>query len=276
MSASAHVAKLHEVLAVEPSNEAAATKLLAETLSTFLSKDNLFKGKVRTLKLFGKEPSNQVEYEALEAKDSINIPVTATVPANLNYLAVILGRYYDNVAQKERTNQEARADVIVDNKVIMAGLPATFLLGMETKLKALRPILEAIPTMAPGVRWIEAKEIGPHIFKVAEPSKDVKTAKTIEHKVLPQPNATHPSQFVAVDVNKNIGEYSEEVSTGMITSSDKAMIIDRFDTLLKAVKQARMRANETNLVPINVGDAIMSHLFGDWYDPAKMNPDAKV
>lgn len=72
--------KLHQILAVEPSHEAASTKLLAEMLKTFSSKENLFKGKVRKLKLFGKEPANEVEYTALEAKDSIEQLVSATVP----------------------------------------------------------------------------------------------------------------------------------------------------------------------------------------------------
>lgn len=270
------MSKLHEILAVEPSHEAASSKLLKETTSTFNSKEQLFKGKVRTLKLFGKDDSNRIEYEALEAKDSIHQLISATVPENLNYLASVVARYYDVVVQKERTNQEARASVVINGITIMDNVPATFLLGMETKLKSWREVLESIPTMAPGVQWVDAPEMGPFIMKIKDPTKDVKTAKTVDHKMLPQPNANIPVTYVPIDVNKNIGEYTEWTSTGMINSADKAALIDRLDTLMKEVKQARMRANDVDLKIVNVGNNIMKYLFGAWYDPTKSNPDAKI
>lgn len=187
-----------------------------------------------------------------------------------------MAKYYDVVAQKERTNQEARADVKIDGVVIMADMPATFLLGMETKLKAWRAVLEAIPTMAPGVKWVPDTDAGPHIYKIEEPVKDVKTAKTVDHKQLPQPNANIPVTYVPIDVNKNIGEYTEWTSTGMISTADKAVLIDRLDKLLQAVKQARMAANDAELKMVAVGDNIMKYIFGVWYDPTKTNPDAKI
>lgn len=270
------MSKLHEVLAVEPSHEAASTKLLAEAVKTFNGKEGLFKGKTRTLKLFGKDEANKVEFEALEAKDSINQKVAATVPENLNYVATVMARYYDVVAQKEATNQHARADVVINGVTIMADMPATFLLGLETKLKAWRELLEAAPTMLPGLPWVPATELGAYIYKIADPVKDVKTAKTVDHKMLPQPNAQHPAQYVPIDVNKNIGEYSEFTSSGQISTADKAALIDRLDSLLKAVKQARMRANDVEVKQVQVGDSLMGYLFGAWYDPTKMNPEAKV
>lgn len=226
--------------------------------------------------MFGKDPSNTVEYEALELKDRIHIPITATVPQNLNYLATVVAKYYDVNLQKETTNQTAKADLIIDGVVIGNDIPAVYLLGMETKLKAWRTVLEAIPTMAPGVDWVPAPETGMYVYRSKDVSHDVKTAKTVEHKVQVQPNPNIPCTFVAIDINKNIGEYTESLSTGMIFSADKAKLIERLDNLLKAVKQARMRANDVELVKCSIGDNIMSYLFGAWYDPAKANTEATI
>lgn len=267
--------KLHELLAIESNVESAATKLLNETTQTFKNKEALFKGKHRTLQLFGKTEENRVEFDAIEAKDSVRIPVAATVPGNLNYLGTILADYYDVVAQKESTNQIAKADLVVGNLVIGKDLPATFLLGLETKFKNLRVMLEEIPTMSPGVIWKEAPEIGNYIYK-SDPTKDIKTAKSVDHKMLPQPNANIAVQYVPIDINKNIGEFTEVQSTGLINSADKARLIERLDTLLKEIKKARQRANNVDTVNTKVGDAMMGYLFGAWYDREKANPGARV
>jgi len=267
--------KLHELLAVEASNEAAATALIGQTTNTFKSKENLFKGKARTLQMFGKNEQNQIEMTAIEAKNYQNLLVSATIPDSLNYMACVLADYYDVVAQKELTNQLAKADVVIDGKVIIEGVPATFLLGMETKLKTLRNVLDEIPTMAPGMLWKEATEIGRFIYKT-DPIRDIKTEKMTDHKMLPQPNPNIPVQYVPIESSKNVGEYTEVNFTGLINSADKAKLIERLDSLLKAVKQARQRANNVDASTTKVGDKMMGYLLGAWYDRSKMNVEAKV
>lgn len=267
--------KLHELLAIEASSEAAAQTLLAQTAQTFKTKENLFKGKNRKLKMFGIDDTNRIEMTAIEEKNYQNLLVSATVPDSLNYMAAVLADYYDVVAQKEATNQVAKASVEIDGVVIMADVPATFLLGMETKLKKIREVLAEVPTMAPGMVWNEAPEIGRFIYKT-DPTKDIKTEKTVEYKHMKQSSDKHPDTFIPVEGTKNVGEYTEVNFTGLINSADKAKLIERLDALLKAVKQARQRANVVDTVNVKVGDKIMGYLFGTWFDRSKTNTQAKV
>lgn len=57
--------------------------------------------------------------------------------------------YLDAVLQKERANQDAKADIVVDGIVLAKDVPATFLLGLEEKLKRVHEVLDKIPTLAP-------------------------------------------------------------------------------------------------------------------------------
>lgn len=268
--------KLFEILAVESSKEAASAKMIAEAISTFKNKDALFKGKTRTLKLFGKTPENTIEFDALEAKDKIDTPVAATIPDSLNYMAVVVADHYDIVVKKELSNQTARADVVVEGVTLMENVPATFLLGLETKLKAIRLVLEEIPTRSPAFDWVQDENAGNYLYKTREPMKDVKTAKSTDHKMLPQPNANIPVTYVPIEINKNIGEYTESQQTGLINTADKARLLERHDKLLQAIKEARQRANAVDVVERKVGDAMMGYLFGAWYDRSKTNPGGRV
>jgi hypothetical protein len=226
--------------------------------------------------MFGKTEENKVEFEALENKDRTDIKVAATVPDSLNYMATVVGRFYDVVFQKEATNQDAKADVVIDGKILISQAPATFLLGMETKLKDLRKVLEEIPTRTPAVEWVEDINAGKYLYKSKDSSKDVKTAKSQDHKMLPQPNTNIAVTYAVIENVKNIGSYDKSVFSGLISSADKAILIERLDDLLKAIKQARQRANAVEAKTGTVSKEVMGYLFGNWYDPEKANNAGRV
>jgi hypothetical protein len=99
--------------------------------------------------------------EAREAENESEVKVIETTVADkLDYLSRDLSRLYDVLLQKEIGNQEARADLVVNGEVLIPDAPATFLLGMETRLKALRQVLLHIPTLEPGRTWTEDEASG--------------------------------------------------------------------------------------------------------------------
>ena len=264
--------KLYEVLAVEGDAQSRAVKLLAETKATFANKENLFKGKSRKLSLFDQAPEREVEIKALEAKDSTNIKVEATVPDSLNYLANVQADYWDVMYQKEATNQLAKADVIaVDGSILLTGVPVTFLLCMENRLKDLRPVLEAIPTLAPGVSWSADDAYGAYICKAPETS-DVKTKEDVDHRVIVPVTGNVPAQVATIKVTTNIGKYTTNEWSGLISSAQKAHLLADFDALYGAIKQARQRANAAEVVTDKVGAVLARALLKNWFNPATMNP----
>lgn len=245
--------KLHEILAVEGDTETVAKKIVAEAQDTFSKKQNLFMGRDKLWVMFDdKEHVPPAETQKLET----------TVHEKLDYVGNELRRWFDAVLQKEKTNQEAVADLEVDGKVLAEGLPATFLLGLENKLKGLRSMYEAIPTLQPGVDWELDEQEGKGVYRTEEPVRRFKTAKTFVHKVLYEATEHHPAQIERWEEQQNVGESQETFTCGMLTSADKQLILNRLETLLRATKRARMRANNIDVVKVKIGKAIVDYLHG--------------
>ncbi|MGK0291190.1 MAG: hypothetical protein ACI86H_002657 [bacterium] len=118
--------------------------------------------------------------------------------------------YLDVVLQKERTNQEARADIIVDGVTLAKEVPATFLLGLETKIRQWKTLLEEIPTPAQGIAWEKDETRGDGIYKMAHPEKKFRTGKTYKSKVLYEATEKHPAQIKEWEEAENIGMYITE------------------------------------------------------------------
>lgn len=263
--------KLYEILAVEGDAQGRSKAVMLETKQVFSNKEHLFKGKRRSLSLFEKDPTRETEIAALEAKDFVFTRVESTIPDSMNYLGCILGDYWDVMYQKEATNQLAKADLIIDGEVLLKNVPVTFLLCMESRLKDLRPILDAIPTLAPGIKWdLDENYTLAHVYRTPEMS-DVKTKEDTDYRRVFEPTDKQPGQFVAVKTQFNIGKYSTIEWSGLISPAEKARLLEKLDKTLKAVKVARQRANSVDAVTEKVGDKLIGALLGGWFNRSKMN-----
>jgi len=244
------MAKLHELLAVDRDLEQRAQKILAETIKVFKDKPALFLGGHKVLEMF--DEGRQQEEAAAETHQEL----TTTVPEKLQYASSVLIKYIDALAQKERTNQDAKADVKVEGKVLLADVPATLLLALESRLVAWRTMFDAIPTLQSGYKWVPDPDLGGNIFRV-EPEKITnKTEKSIQHEVIVPATERHPAQVHQYSVEKPIGKYKETVYSGMITPARKSEMLGRVDTLIAAVKKARARANQAEIVVTDIGKTL--------------------
>lgn len=246
-------AKLHEILAVENDLEKVAQNIVGEAKVTFNKKANLFNGSVRTAEMFDSDaPVPAPEVVKLEE----------TVPGKLRYVGKAVARWLDVVLQKERTNQTATADLIVEGEVLATSLPATFLLGLETKLKRLRDMYTELPTLAPGIVWVTAEDEGEGIYRTDVPQERFITAKSTKSTVLYDATKEHPAQIDKWTEDVKVGKYLLQGTSGMITSAHKAEILGRLDTLLQAAKSARMRANSVEVVQDTIGQKLMDFING--------------
>jgi archaellum component FlaF (FlaF/FlaG flagellin family) len=245
------MAKMHELLAVESDTQGQFRKMLVETRKVF-GNDHLFKGFVRKLEMFDEEQShlNTVEHDELGT----------TVQDRLDYTSNFITRYLDIVLQKETTNQKASADLIVNGVVIAENVPATFLLGLESKLKEIREIYEAIPTLDVSVKWEEAQDLGEGVFRQAYPEESTKTKKQFQHQILVEPTEHHPAQIEKWEEQMPVGKYVKENWCSMITSTRKAKLLERIDQVSRAVKKARQRANNTEVEKVNIGKKLMDFI----------------
>lgn len=248
--------KLHEILAVEPERERTAKKIIDEATKTFSDKPNMFIGAHKTWQMFEDAAQHQAPADEHQA-------LATTVPDKLDWVQKNVSRYFDTNLQKECANQKAKADLIVNGVTIATDLPATFLLGMETKLNRLRPVYEAIPVLPPSMDWEDAPELGEHVRKAVHPEEKFKSAKTFQHKVLYDATPEHPAQIERWEETVNVGKSVRETWSGMLTTHEKAMLLSRLETLQQAVKSARQRANSVEVVDRKVARDLFSFIHGD-------------
>lgn len=244
--------KLHELLAVLPDTAVAAQTISVETMATFSKKADHFKGQIRDVKFF------------TEARESENVSdskeLVTTVHEKLDHTATVLSRHYDALLQMEEANGRARADLTVDGMVLMADIPATFLLGMEKRLKQLQDLLLTMPTLEPAVKWEPDPGRGAGIY-VSAPTVQMKTEKTLQHKILVAATDKHPAQVEKWNEDVPVARIETTHISGMLTPAEKALIITRVGNLMAAVKKARQRANDTDVKDLRVGKRIFEYLL---------------
>lgn len=252
-----HKPELHELLAVEGDLQGTFRERVAETTQTFNKRTEHFRGHHKTLKM--KDEGRSFEEPAAEDHQKLE----STVDEKLDYTKKDVIRYFDAFLQKERTNQDACADLEVDGEVIAKAIPATALLGFENKLKDVRSYYQAIPTLPPGTHWEIDETERPGVFKAREPEVREKTEKDIEHKVVVKPTDHHPAQIAERSITKTVGVFTTERWCGMITPGRKSELLGRLDKLIRACKQARQRANSTQVVKRTIGEEMFNYIHGE-------------
>lgn len=248
--------KLHELLAVEGDKAQIAKHVLEEGTHVFNKKIEFFVGHNKNLEYFD-ENRNENEGGVVDQRE-----ITTTVREKLSYIFEQVSVYYDVVLQKELTNRNAESDLEIDGIVFGVDLPATFLLGLEAKLCKVRELVKQIPTLLPGISWKEDKTLGKGVYRKTTPDITYKTEKTIKPFELSPATKEHKAQVEKLSVDVNIGKYTNEIWASMLTVAEKSAMLQRVDNLISAVKKARQRANDCEIVDAHIGKKIMDYILG--------------
>jgi len=244
--------KLHELLAVEGDLEGVSKKIIDEANKTFKDKPAHFLGATKHWDMFD-------EVDQLNAPTDEHQKMVTTVNQKLEFVSKKVGKYYDAVLQKESTNQLAKSDLIVDGDILAKDVPATFLLGMEKRLKELRNMMDSMPTLQAGKAW--ERDDSTNTYKMVHPDVRFKTAKTFQHKVLYDATPEHPAQIERWEETKNVGKSVQDVWSGMLSVKEKADMMERVDNLMRGVKKARMRANNVEAVKSSIGSKMFQYII---------------
>lgn len=240
--------KLHELLAVEGDLKGRAAKVLAETINTFKNKGGHFDSLHRAYKPDTEDGLVQPE----ETK-----PMVETVTKKLDYTAKALGDLLDVTFQKESTNTNAKADLVLgDGTVIAKDVPATVLLSLEGKLAQFKEMYESIPTLDPSEEWKwDDKETS---FRT-ENSK-TRSKKQIRNHVVAEGTKEHPAQVQVYNEDVRIGLVTEIKHSSKFTSAAKSELLGRLDTMIQSTKRARQRANNTNASREVIGARVFGYI----------------
>lgn len=245
--------KLHEVLAVEADAAGQYRKILNEAEMVF-RKGSHFLGYNRTLTMFDDARKGE-EDAGKEARE-----LATTVPDKLKYVQKAIVRYIDVVMHKESTNQVASADILVDGETLATAVPATMLLGLETKLKEIRNLYDAIPTLDLSTKWVRDDTLGENVWVTQNDETALKGEKTIKPMVLYAATKEHPAQVEKLSDTINVGIYRKKYFSGSLSPKEKSDLLGKIDTLIAAVKKARQRANSTEVVKKDIGQTLMDFI----------------
>lgn len=165
---------------------------------------------------------------------------------------------FDGVATQDYSNCKARADVVVDGKVVIAQAPVTYLLFVEKQLTSLKNFVEKLPIRDGGDDWTYQAEAD--LFVTPTTQSQV-TAKVQEPIVLFPATDKHPAQTQLITKDVVTGSWSNRKSSGAIARQEQEQMLDRLKKLSEAVKVAREEANHIEAESVRVGGAILDFVF---------------
>ena len=251
------MAKLHEILAVENTLGETANRVKKETTKTLLTKETIFSGMVKNHEIF--DEANQHLVQATDVKE-----VQSTTDEQLEFLTKNLVSYWDVTYQKDSANQVAFADIVIDDSTIVTLVPSTTLLAMEKKLDALLATYNALPTLDASKAWEKAEGYGKvGVWKTVHPRENQHTVTYKTYEEVSPATKEHKAQIVQVEKTDTVGKYIYQEYSGAITSLDKAQRLERLTKMIRAVKEARQRANGTLVdTKLKFADSIFGYING--------------
>lgn len=171
-----------------------------------------------------------------------------------------LQELFDLAAIKDNTNALARADLVVDGKVLVADVPGVHLLFLEKRMTGIIDFIRKLPTLPLDESWTH--DAANDLYQSA-PVESIKTAKIEEHQVIVQATDKFPAQTVKVTKDIVQGTWKTTKFSGALPQKTVQALLARAETLQKAIKSARQEANEQAVDDsLQTGAAVMTYLFG--------------
>lgn len=248
--------QLHQILAVEDSKVVTFKKIVDEAIDTFSKKDNLFKGAY--IKQESTVDQADVKYKEFP-NGTVTVPVAETVPNKLRYVFDVASEYFDLVAQKDATNCTAKADLIIDGKVIKADVPAVTLLFIENKFKVIRAVVEAVKTLDPAKNW-KATQENNDVYST-DPITNIVKEAIEEYKIIVQATDKHPAQTQKIVTHEIRATKSNTELSGLISSKEKSKMLQKIDKLINACKQARQTANNQETANVKIAQSLFDYII---------------
>ncbi len=215
-----------------------------------LQKVNLFNGFTKT-------------YEPLDPENGdVFPPEYQLVQHNAEDLLLQAGqawsRLIDGQASVDATNQHAHAALNVLG-VETPELPATTLLWLEKVLVDIRTQVQAVPVLAADKVWSRDATTG--LF-ATEDRRNIKTKKVPQVLVKYEATDKHPAQVDVYQADVTVGYWTGHDLSGAMSATRKAAILGRIEAVLEAVKLARLQANRTEAVKVEVGATLIAAILG--------------
>jgi hypothetical protein len=244
------MAKLNQIIAVEKGIKSKVYSDLTD-MNKLIQKGGLFNGLVK------KYEKKDEEGEDLPSEKQ---KVQYTVDEVLRNVERSLSELMTVTARKDFTNTEAKADVKVGDKVLVAGAPVSFLLFLEKTLTDVRTFVGNLPILDESENWTFDDKAGLFVTDVVKTHRTKKTQKPI---VLYPATVEHPAQTQLITEDVIAGFWAQVKQSGAIPKTRKAEIAEKVEVLLRAVKEAREAANvQEEAKSPEVGAVVFDFILG--------------
>ncbi|MEV4555916.1 hypothetical protein AB0K51_02830 [Kitasatospora sp. NPDC049285] len=243
------MAKLNQIIAVEKGVKSKSFQELTQAHQD-LQKPALLAGISRTY-----QPKDE-EGEQLPP-ESTRVQVKAEDV--LRATAATLTRLFDVTATKDWANTEARGDVVVDGRTLVAAAPVTYLLFLEKQLTDLRTFVRKLPVLDAAEAWNH--DPSTDAWKT-EAVRTIRTKKVPRNHVKAEATEKHPAQVEVYYEDVAIGYWTTVKFSGALPARRVNELLERVEKLQQAVQYAREEANGAEVDDRRVGDAVFGYLFG--------------
>jgi hypothetical protein len=186
-----------------------------------------------------------------------NVP-PMTAERLIERVSKLLTESWDLAATRDRSNMDARADIVVGEDTLVSNVPVTTLMALEKQLVDLRTVFAAMPARDPAFEWVRAE--GTTYFKTA-PQEKVRPRKIVEGVVLYPHTERHPAQVKEASRDEIVGKTITVTFSGAMSLQEKESLIDRINELVDAVKEARTVANQVEVTDFRVAGPLLRHIF---------------
>jgi hypothetical protein len=169
-----------------------------------------------------------------------------------------LTELFDITATKDWANCAAKADVVIDGRVLVKDAPATYLLFLEKQLGDLVTFVQKMAELDPASDWNIDPSTG--LFKT-EPTATQRTKKVQRAIVLYDATEHHPAQTQLITEDVVVGQWVTTKLSGALPAPRKKALLAKIEKLIHAVKYAREQANGLEVTDQKVGAAVLGYLL---------------
>ena len=242
--------KLCQIIAIVNGKKTAAAKVVTEAYHG-LQKGGLVDGISRT-------------YVPLQADGGEQLPaeskrVQVSAMEMVNSARAAWTDLFDVVATQDTANCAAKADVVVDGKVVYAQAPVTNLLFLEKQMTDVHTFISKLPVLETAHDWKYDENKGCY---TTAPISQVRTKKVQKPIVLYDATKEHPAQTQLITEDVNVGTWNTTHFSGAIPADKKQAMLQRVEKLQEAVKMAREAANSVDVKDVKVGQGIFDFIMG--------------
>lgn len=249
------MARLNQIVAVEVGAKDEAGAAVAKAVKTLGADEAALYGLTRTY-----EPRADVDADVrAEERPDERVKVQVVAEDAVRVMARSLARLFDVTLTKETADATAKADVVVDgSSVLLADVPVTYLLFLEKQAKRIRLVLEKLPVLDPAVDWHPDANTG--LWRT-DVTKKTSGKKVPRNHVRFAGDEHHPPQVDVWQEDVIVGDWSAIRFSGAVPATRKQLLLDRCDTLLRAVISAREEANSVTVTDRAAGAAVLDWLL---------------